>query len=62
MCSAIDRPLVPVTPRSFRVLVLLRHVIPGRGGGGVAARLLFLSVKMASTVLMIKCKAVEFSP
>ena len=51
MCSAIDRPLVTVTPRSFRVLVLLRHVIPGRGGGGVAARLLFLSVKMASTVL-----------
>ena len=44
MCSATDRPLVIVTPR---ILSVLRRVI---GGGGVAVRLLFLSVKTAWTV------------
>jgi len=48
MCSDIDGPLVIVTPR---ILSVLRREIPGRGGGGVAVRLLFLSAKITSTVL-----------
>ena len=48
MCSAIDRPLVIVTPR---ILNVVRRVIPGRGGGRVTVRLLFLSAKMTSSVL-----------
>jgi len=49
MCSAIDRPLVIVTPR---ILSVVRRVIPGRGGAGVTTvRLLFLSAKMTSSVL-----------
>jgi len=48
MCSAIDRPLVIVAPR---ILSVVRRVIPGRGGGGVTARLLFLSAKKTSSVL-----------
>jgi len=48
MCSATDRPLVIVTGR---ILSVVRRVIPGRGGGGVTVRLLFLSAKMTSSVL-----------
>ena len=48
MSSAIDRPLVVVTPR---VLSVLHLVIPERGGGGVTVCLLFLSAEMAWTVL-----------
>ena len=47
MCSAIDRQLVIVT----RILSVVRRVIPGRGGGGVTVRLLFLSATMTSSVL-----------
>ena len=47
MCSAIDRQLVIVT----RILSVVRRVIPGRGGGWVMVRLLFLSAKMTSSVL-----------